>query len=545
MPDAYLQIQDVNGSRTIVLDRPVLTIGRRIGADLKCESVDVSREHATIVRESDGYRLRDCGSRYGTYVNGDRIEEHRLVDGDRIRFGRSGGMDVEFQTGETSRTSLSDVTSGTLDLRQLAAIMDILRALGAGRVLNDVLALVVDAALDVTKAERGFVMLATDGGDLEFRVARGRGRQALPGSSFSTSRKIPREVFLTGRSQVVDNLERRPDNNETVNQGIRYVVCVPLRVTAISNTPQPAVDQGRIIGVLYLDGREPNRRTSSSALLSLETFATQAALAIESAHLYAEAAEKARIDRDLRVAAEIQRALLPEPSYSGAFSDLAAASLPCRTIGGDFYDYLTLGEGGVAFALGDVAGKGPPAALLAAAAQSHFIAQAATGGDPAETLARINRALLRRMIDARFVTMFHAVLMADGCLSYCNGGHEPPMVVSKDCVELLDAEGGPVLGLLSDASYSRAAVQLRPHDTVVICSDGVTEAVNTADEQFGRQRLLETISAHRSASVDTMLDEVLLAVRRFSQGAPQADDITVLVVRYRQPPMERLHRGAL
>jgi serine phosphatase RsbU (regulator of sigma subunit) len=419
-----------------------------------------------------------------------------------------------------------------------------LRALGAGRVLDDVLALVVDAALDVTKAERGFVMLATDGGDLEFRVARGRGRQALPGSSFSTSRKIPREVFRTGRSQQVDNLKGRPDNHETFNLGIQHVVCVPLRVAAIRTEPQPAADHERIIGVLYLDGPKPNTRTSSNALVSIEAFATQAALAIESARLYAEAADKTRIDRDLHIAADIQRALQAEPSYTGEFCDLAAASLPCRTIGGDFYDYLTPGDGGFAFALGDVAGKGPPAALLAAAAQSHFVAQVTTGHDPAETLAGINRALLRRVIDARFVTMFHAVLTTDGYLRYCNGGHEPPVVVGQDRLESLVAGGGPVLGLLSDAGYASALVQLRPDDIVVICSDGVTEAVNTAGEEFGRQRLLETISAHRSASVDTMLEGVLLAVRRFSQGAPQSDDITVLVVRYRQPRVESASRLA-
>ena len=535
MSNARLKIHDVTGSRTVVLDQPVFTIGRRSTANIQCESSDVSREHATIVQDDNRHVLRDCGSRYGTYVNGDRIEEHVLVTGDRIRLGRSSVLELVFEADGTSRSGLSEVASDLTDLRQLAVIMDGLRALGSGRVLDEVLALVVDAALEVSKADRGFVMLANEHNELEFKVARGRGRQALPGTSFSTSGKIPRQVFTTGESQLFDDLESRLDHGETVSIGIRHVMCVPLHVTAMGTGFQPGGNLSRIIGVLYLDGPKQNPRRSSSILSSLEAFATQAALAIESARLYAEAAEKARLDRDLRVAAEIQRGLLAEPTYSGSICDLAAASLPCRTIGGDFYDYLEREDGAFAFALGDVAGKGPPAALLAAAAQSHFVAQATSGGDPAQTVARINGALVRRMIEARFATMFHGVLTQAGRLSYCNAGHEPPVVVTDEGVTSLET-GGPILGLFGNATYASATVQLKPHDVVVIWSDGVTEALNVAGEEFGRMRLLDVIRRNRGGSVEQMVESVLEALRTFSHGAAQSDDITLLVVTYRQAP---------
>src|SRR5262249_5936247 len=234
--------------------------------------------------------------------------------------------------------------------------------------------------------------------------------------------------------------------------GIGHAMCVPLRVMPMGTGLRQTTDRARIIGVLYLDGPRRSARRSSSTLSALEAFATQAAIAIESARLYAEAEQKARIDRDLRMAAEIQRSLLAPPTHAGTTFDVAAASLPCRTIGGDFYDYLELADGAFAFALGDVSGKGPPAALLAAAAQSHFVAQATLAGDPAQTIARINTALRRRMIEARFVTMFHGVLTGNGRLSYCNAGQEPPVVVGADGVAWLEA-GGPILGLFSDASY--------------------------------------------------------------------------------------------
>jgi serine phosphatase RsbU (regulator of sigma subunit) len=416
----------------------------------------------------------------------------------------------------------------------MAAILNGLRALGSGRVLEEVLMLVLDSALDVTRADRGFVMLARPDGELEFKVARGRGRLTLPGTSFATSAKIPREVFQSGQSRIVaDLMDNSLDgmHDGTIAIGIRHVLCVPLSVSPMSAGPDQDVPS-RTIGVLYLDGRERGTMLSQGTKSSLEAFATQAALAIESARLYAEAAEKTRIERDLRIAAEIQRALLPEGTFESDIADLAAASIPCRTIGGDFFDYLELGERGFGFALGDVAGKGAPAALLAAAVQSNFIAQAPVSTDPADTMVRVNKALLRRAIDARFATMFHGAVTPAGRLSYCNAGQEPPLVVGRDSTAWLEA-GGPVLGLLSIATYEWETVSLHPGDLVIICSDGVTEARNREGEEFGRDRLIETLGGCHGWKPDAALEHLLGAVRAYSEGAAQGDDITALVLRYR------------
>jgi serine phosphatase RsbU (regulator of sigma subunit) len=287
-----------------------------------------------------------------------------------------------------------------------------------------------------------------------------------------------------------------------------------------------------VIGVLYLDGRERGSLVSQTTLASLEAFATQAALAIESARLYAESAEKARIDRDLRVAAEIQRALLPEPTYAGPSCDLAAVSVPCRTVGGDFFDYLSLNDGRFGFALGDVAGKGPPAALLAATVQSHFVAQAPVTNNPGDTMARINAALLRRAVDARFATMFYGALSDAGVLTYSNAGQEPPLVVGASSTTWLEA-GGPVLGLLPGAGYEFGTVTLDPGDLVIVFSDGVSEASNSKGEEFGREGLMQTMRECHGAKPETVLETLLSAVRGYSEGAAQGDDITAMVLRYR------------
>jgi len=533
MSEARLHVSDSQGRRVVVLDRPLFLIGRRTAADLQIVSTDVSREHAEIVQEDGRYTLRDRGSRYGTFVNGEQITERALQHGDRIRLGRTDAIELIFATDAAKTTGFLDASSseGT-NLKQMAAIFDGLRALGSGRMLDEVLTVVMDSALEVTKAERGFMMLANLEGELEMKIARGRGKATLPGTTFQTSEKIPRDVFKTGMSQTVNDLmdiNIAQQHDRTIAVGIRHVLCVPLRVTPMSEAGSGARAQ-RVIGVLYLDGRERGTISSEATKNSLEAFATQAAIAIESARLYAQAAEKARIDRDLRVAAEIQRSLLAPPSYGGATCELAAVSIPCRTIGGDFYDYLETDQDHFAFALGDVAGKGPPAALLAAALQANLVAYASLGGNAARTVASINGALLRRPIEARFATMFFGVLTPRSELTYCSAGHEPPFVLTADGVRSLD-EGGAVLGLFGHACYTSETVQLSPGDLIVVCSDGVTEATNLDGLEFGRARVLDAVSSAPEPKAEAILDHLVGAVREFSQGMPQADDITVMVIR--------------
>src|SRR5688572_8696458 len=536
MSEARLHVTDSQGRRVVVLDRPLFMIGRRTSADLQIVSTDVSREHAEIALEDGRYLLRDRASRYGTFVNGEQVTERHLQHGDRIRLGRTEAIELVFMTEGAKTTGFLDsATSDAGDLRQMAAILNGLRALGSGRVLDEILALVMDSALEVTKAERGFMMLANAEGELEFKIARGRGRTTLSGTSFTTSEKIPREVFRTGQSRTVGDLmegDLAGQHDRTIAVGIRHVLCVPLLVSPMSAASAPSSIVQKTIGVLYLDGREKSTMLSDATRASLEAFATQAALAIDSARLYAESAEKARLDRDLRIAADIQRALLPEPLFETATIDLAAAAIPCRTVGGDFFDYIDVGAQGFGFALGDVAGKGPPAALLAAAVQSNFAAHAPVSDSPADAMERINKALLRRAIEARFATMFYGAITADGQLSYSNAGQEPPLVIRTDSTSWLE-EGGPVLGLLSIATYAYATVSLAPGDLVVVCSDGVTEARNLAGDEFGRDRFVEALNGRHGSKPEIALEQVLSAVKNFSQGAAQADDITLLILRYK------------
>jgi phosphoserine phosphatase RsbU/P len=529
MPDARLEVTDALGRRIVPIAKNRFEIGRRETNDLRLAGSEVSRDHAEIATQDNQFIIRDRSSRYGTYVNGDQVTERTLVHGDRIRLGRTGGAEMVFLLAEAAPSMEKATTTAIGDLRQIAALLEGLRALGSGRVLDDVLALVLDSAIEVSGAERGFIMLAGATEDLEFKMARSRGRSSIPSGTFATSRKIPEEVFRTGEPRIVADLldgDLANVHMGTVALGIRNVLCVPLRLVRYLDRAE-AVGEERRIGVLYLDSREKGSLLSNSTRAALETLATEAAVAIENARLYRETMEKARMEQEMRIAAEIQQALLPKAGRSGAYFRAAAASLPCRSIGGDFYDYVDLSDGSFGFALGDVAGKGPPAAMM----QGIFAAQAAGSDSPSRTIAKVNLALYRRGIESRFVTLMYGSLMADGKLLYCNAGHNPPLVIGSSGFRRLEC-GGPIVGLFESASYEEETVTLTAGDWLIVFSDGVSEALSASGEEYGEGRIVSVVRNNLSLEPQKLLEAVFTDVREFARGAAQNDDITAMVLRY-------------
>src|SRR5438874_4469725 len=270
-----LIVTDALGRRIVAIDKPLFTIGRRSETDLRLPGADISRVHAEIFLDANsGCIIRDKQSRFGTFVNGERMTERQLAHGDQIRLGQAGDTEIVFYIEEEGHSQEKSAISAATELRQMAALLEGLRALGSGRVLEDVLALVLDSAIDVTGAERGFIMLANRERQLGFQLARARGKVTLSGKSFETSRKIPENVFATGQQTIVEDLldgDLAQLHTGTVALGIRQVLCTPLRlVRFVEKAEQRGAEES--IGVLYLDSRD-RRLKSQSAQSALETLA--------------------------------------------------------------------------------------------------------------------------------------------------------------------------------------------------------------------------------------------------------------------------------
>ena len=262
----------------------------------------------------------------------------------------------------------------------------------------------------------------------------------------------------------------------------------------------------------------------------LVSIAASAAIAIENARLYQVAVEKGRLERELQVAREVQRSLLPQQTPTLPGFEIGAWWLPAREVSGDYYDYLKTGSGHLAVVIADVSDKGMPAALLMALTRSTVRACLSGATSLAAGIAHANRLLAADAANGMFVTLFCAEITAHGNVTYVNAGHNPPLLVTAgDITEL--RRSGTALGLFEDAAYTQRQVCLAPGDFIVFYTDGVTDAMNPAGAEFGKERLLAFIRAQRQAAAPALAVALAVALQEFTAAAPAADDITLVIVR--------------
>jgi predicted ester cyclase len=242
--------------------------------------------------------------------------------------------------------------------------------------------------------------------------------------------------------------------------------------------------------------------------------------------------EKVRLEQELKTAAQVQAALLSRTVRSGSFYEAVGDSIPCRSIGGDFFEVMEMPSGELAIALGDVSGKGPAAALLGAMLQGMLAVEAQAQTTPAAVMSRLNRALLSRRLTAQFATLVYGVLSTDGRFTYCNAGHNAPFAMRDGQVRRLTT-GGIVVGGFAEAIFEEETLQLQDGELVVLFTDGVTEACDERNAEFGEERLAARLSAAQGDATSGVVKSVLNAVHEFSGEAQQTDDITLVAVRYR------------
>jgi serine phosphatase RsbU (regulator of sigma subunit)/DNA-binding response OmpR family regulator len=538
---------DVDGKeRWTAVMPPKVTIGRSSDNDLIFSKMNVSRSHAEVLVQNGEYYLQDLGSRHGSYVNGIRIERTPLKHGDHIRLGGLQGEALTFHKGDLLHSLLAGSEPSAESrftvrgFREMGMLLATFQALSSIPLLDDLLNLVVDTAIELTGAERGFIMLKEGDGSLSFRCARDSYKKSLDGASFHTSRRVPEEAFQTGKRIVINDLEigHGPESHASTRKlGVRSISCVPLRYISLHDSVGlSSIASTEIIGVLYVDSVKVGSGLSSSQIEAFDTLASEAAQAIYRARLYKEFRGKQKMEEELAIAREIQQALLPPPDKTLPFVAACSLNLPCHEVGGDYFDYFDLDGDRLGFALGDVAGKGMPAALLAAMLQGIFCAQTLLNLPLPSMIANVNCSLARRGTGSRFVTFFFGILDSEGTCTYTNAGHNPPILVRSDGSLHELTEGGMVLGLFSQAQYVSKSVKLEPGDHLVLFTDGVLEALNLAGEEFGQQRLCDALQRSARASAPDMLRSLKDDLATFSANAPQHDDITMMVLGFRENP---------
>lgn len=540
-------------TRFLSLNKPVFTIGRKAENDLQLLSDTVSRQHAEIVYDDDTYYLIDIGSKRGSFVNDQPVERIALQHQDRIRIGGDEDQKIFFLdysienasaifdsspqlTLSPSTEERSRAASANEELQKLARFIEVNQAFKFSLTPDDVLCLIVDAAIEITQAGRGFLMLRNENGDLEFKVARDHSRNWLVGNDFAMSRSVVEEAFKQNRSVIITDAPEKAAASESVRDlALRSIACIPLRRFQMSeNMDTTAVLKRDVIGVLYVDSHAIGGSLTETSLRLLESLAFEATKSLESVRLMHEEQEKKNLEQELSMARQVQVALSPVAFREPGHFEVSSQSIPSRYVGGDFYDLIPLKDGRSVFVLGDVSGKGIAAALLAAMAQGALQAQFAADFPLTSVINSINTVLVQRSASNSFITLFCAVLDPDGHFSFINAGHNPPILVRLSGETELLTTKSVVLGAFDFADYHEHETRLRSGDVVVIYTDGVTEAVNTNNEMFGDERLEKLVRKSAALSAKEIKNRILEDLLGFTRGLPQGDDITMIVLKMRE-----------
>jgi sigma-B regulation protein RsbU (phosphoserine phosphatase) len=544
---AALVVIDPNGHRTrVALERLPFHIGRQPDSELIIRDTRVSRRHARIALEDGGYVIEDLGSRHGTFVNGARITRQPLRHSDRIDFGAQDSFQLQFTLERAGMHRLMEQVEPAHEktgiggnLARLRAVLELARTIQSSFSVDDVLASVVDAALAIAGAERGFLLLRAPDG-LETRVARDRAGHRLQESDLRVPRGLIRRALEHRRELLSMNFDPHDAGDPQPTGSIadlelRSAVCVPLvRIRTGQGEATTVLSAGsETVGVLYMDSRAGAADLAGGNRELLQTLAIEASTVLENARLLEEERAKQRLEEELRLAHTIQQSLLPGALPSAGWLCARGSSVASREVGGDYFDVTRVNPHCWSAVVADVSGKGVASALLASLLQGAFLAATEHAAVLGHRMARLNRFLLERTGGEKYATAFYCLIDRDGRLSYVNAAHCPPIAARPDGGYSELPATAPPVGLLDTAEFPVAGAQLAPGDKLVVYSDGVTDAQNPAGELFGKKRLRAAVEAHAKASCGTIHDAIQDAVAAFTEGALQADDITVLVLEYR------------
>ena len=482
--------------RAFPLDQETTVLGRDAACEIVLSDHGVSKRHAKITRKDDGFYIEDLHSTNGTKVaNQELTEPRRLDDGDPIEIG-----DTQFVFSETGSTILGVLDVSSTSERQIVmvrpeeklhAILEIARELGGTIDLDGVLGKVLEALFRILpQADRGFILLKVERTDrLILRASKFRQEDAV---SPTFSRTIFNHVTREGQAILCEDIgadDRFGDSSSVKESQIRTMMCVPLW------------DRERhSVGVIQIDTQDEHGRFEDDDLELMVAIAGPVSMAIENSRLHALAVKQADMEREAQDARAVQLALIPEKKPHLPGYEFWHFYEPARSVGGDYFDYRPIPRSETPFdqppdrwavAIGDVSGKGMPAALLMARLSSEVRLLIQTELDPARVVDRLNRDLCVSRTDERFITFLLVLLDGERHeLRVVNAGHMGPMIRRSDGrIEVIGEEqSGPPLGIMEDQEYEAMITSINSGDVVLLYTDGVNEALDNEERLFGIER---------------------------------------------------------
>jgi serine phosphatase RsbU (regulator of sigma subunit)/pSer/pThr/pTyr-binding forkhead associated (FHA) protein len=553
VPMASLHIlKGLNEGQRIPLDGDRFTMGRNPDCHVVIPITSVSREHAVIVREKTRYYVEDLQSRNGTFINNQQINSRtQLRHNDRIRicdflaaFYDSASTlplpkeltkeEDEFEEDEPESSSTVEATlshsSGLLlqaqPAEKLQALLEISSSLSKTLELDPLLPKIVESLFQLFRqADRCFIILLEEPtGKLIPKVIKTRRPHDEANARFSKS--IVKKCLDTSQAFLSDDAsadKRIPLSQSVVDFRIRSVMCAPL-VSA----------DGKAFGVIQLDTQDRTKKFTQEDLTLLLGVCNVASISLENARMHEGMLAQAKVKRDLELAHQVQLSFLPQKLPDLPGYEFWTHYESALEVGGDYYGFAMLPGPRVAATLGDVAGKGVPAALLMAKLSSDTRSCLLTEPDLAKAVTALNELVVQQTSQMdRFVTLVSALVEPiNHAVTLVNAGHPSPFVYRQSSGELEEAaatdSAGMPLGILEGQNYSATSVTLNPGDCLLLFTDGVTDAVDVRNNAFGTKGIITALQAGGPFTPRTLVERLVRAVKQHSAGRDQHDDITLV-----------------
>jgi len=537
-----LTYTDADGPHCVILEAAATSIGRSPSQNIVLRDAIVSRQHAVVFREGAKCTVVDQNSSHGTFLNGARVQRAVLKPGDLLQLGSLEGPSLRFQSEpapERPPGKQSILSTGLLsaiiefphsdekrppaarEMEQLNWLLSAARQLNAGGAIEEILTTLLQLTLQLTGVERGFVFLREGA---EMKLARGLDAQGriVDHDATISHRAIQKALESDAKFSISDTLtdDKASAWASVMAHKIRSIYCIPLRKRD-AQVDRPG--HSELLGLIYLDSQIVAGSLSEVDHQLLDTIATEAAALVQNALLAESERTSRRAREELALAARIHSGLMSIDVPVIPYAVLQARSVPCYEIGGDFFDAVAL-EDCLCVAIADVSGKGVPAAIVAATMQGIIHAQLLSGQGLAEIAALLNQFLCTRNV-GKYATMVLLKLYPDGRMEYMNCGHIPPLVIDADGVRWLP-ESNLIVGLLPAAAYASTHCVLHPGERVLLATDGLVEAENSAGDAFGETRLSEIA---RFGEINAILE----GVASFQAPNEAQDDCTLVEVLYR------------
>ena len=414
------------------------------------------------------------------------------------------------------------------EVRNLNALLDVAKALGAEMQLDNLLPVIISKTTEVIDAERSSLFIYDeDTNEMWSKVAEGMDSKEI---RFPVGVGIAGDVAKTLKTANIPDAYKddrfNPAFDKETNYRTKSILCMPM----LNN-------EGALVGVVQVLNKKDGSRFDDKDESLLEALSVQAGVAIQRARLLEAFVEKQRIQESLKLAADIQMGMLPKdfPAFPKRDDfDLFASIIPAKEVGGDFYDFFLIDDDHLCFVIGDVSGKGVPAALFMAVTKTHVAASTIPGKEPSDILIRANYELCKENDQGMFCTIFYGILNTKtGVVSYSNGGHNPPYLVRADgSNEQLEGTDGIALGVMDGMDFGVNTLTLGKGEAIYLYTDGVNEAMDDGGNEYSYERLEEFLKMSKGQSTTDIVTGSLDDVKAFVKNAEQSDDITVLAVRY-------------